>query len=388
MAKEVIRLMRTSERGDMSCPWKWYHTWVKKLAVNRTPTWAWFGLAVHKAMEVRYPIGTRRGHMADVLDAFDEAMGKELRKIYTGGQEVDDEEVHDAGLLGRAMLIGYEQRYGLDQRWQVLHSEQPFQIDVHDPFTGDLIVVYCGTFDMIVYDRHTKRFYVVDHKTRRSFPASWTFLDLNKQAGSYLWVAPEVLEHLGIFKKGKPNHYLSGIIFNMLRKAMPDTRPLNAEGLACNLPKKVDYVEALGSVGLLAADGKPLMKANMERLEELAREAKLTVLGEPSAKQPTPLFARYTSTRTVEERVRQAQHVANEARIMHLMRTKQIPINKQPSEDCTRCQLFDMCQLDEQDPAQGREYAAAVMHRRDPYKDHRLAMKRSGIELKVASRKA
>jgi hypothetical protein len=378
--------MRTSERGDMQCPWKWHQAWVRKLTSNRAPTWAWFGTAIHKAMEVRYPIGTKRGHMADTLDAFDAAMGKELRKIYTGGQEVDDEEVHDAGLLGRAMLIGYEKRWGLDQEWQVIHSEQPFQIDVHDPITGELIVIYCGTFDMIVYNRKTKRFYVVDHKTRRSFPATWTFLDLNKQAGSYLWVAPEVLEHMGIFKKGKPNHYLSGIIFNMLRKAMPDTRPLNAEGLACNLPKKADFIQALHGVGIMGADNKALDKVPMDRLQELAHHAKLTVYGEASAKQPSPLFARYTSTRTIEERVRQAQHVANEARIMHLLRTKQLPITKQPSEDCVRCTFFDMCQLDEQDPAQGREYAASVMHRRDPYKDHRLAMKRNGIELTVASR--
>jgi hypothetical protein len=379
--KPGLVLMRTSERSDFKrCQWLWFVRWVLGLTGSRVPTWAWFGTAVHKALEVRYPVGLRRGHMSDVLAAFEEAVDGQIGKIYTEGQEPDEEEVVGAIELGKAMLIGYAQRYGKDQHWQVIHTEQPFQIDVRDPVTGRRLLVYCGTFDMVVYDRTTRRFYIVDHKTRKTFPAVWSFYDLNDQAGSYLWVAPEVLEHQGVFTK-KDSKRVEGIVFNALKKALPDERPRNEAGEATNKPTKLHYAEALGNAGIMAADGKPIAKATLPRLQELAAEAKLTVLGEVSAIQPGPLFHRYTSRRGPEERVRQAQHVLNEAKHMNAVRRGKLPILKNKTEECVRCQLFDMCQLDEIDPLQGREYAEASLSWRDPYADHREAMAVNGVTL-------
>lgn len=336
------KLMRTSERTDFqNCQWYWYQVWIMGWSATRVPTWAWFGTAIHIAMQIRYPVGRKRGHMADVLDGFEAAVADEKAKIYTGGQEPEDdpEEKVDAVTLGKAMLIGYEKKWGLDQRWEVIHSEQPFQINVPDWRNPDrVLVVYCGTFDMVVYDRQTKRFYVVDHKTRKAFPRIWTFLDLNTQAGSYLWVAPEVLRHMGVFTQ--KNQRVSGLIFNMLRKSLPDDRPVNAKGEALNKD---------GSV---------------------------------SARQQSKLFDRYTSDRGVEQRVRQARHVANEAKAMHRIIVGLDEPQKHNSEDCIRCPLFDMCQLDEIDPEQGLEYANAVMHKRDPYADHREDMtEKNGVAL-------
>jgi hypothetical protein len=379
--KPGLVMMRTSERSDFKrCQWLWFVRWVLGLVGNRVPTWAWFGTAVHKALEVRYPVGLKRGHMADVLAAFEAAVDGQVGKIYTEGQEADEEEIVNATELGKAMLIGYAQRYGRDQHWQVIHTEQPFQIDVRDPATGKLLLVYCGTFDMVVWDRSTKRFYVVDHKTRKTFPAVWTFYDLNDQAGSYIWVAPEVLEHLGVFTK-KDSKRVEGLVFNALKKALPDTRPKNALGEATNKPQKAHYIEALSNEGILAADGKPLAKATIPRLEELAAAAKLEVVGDVSVIQPGPLFHRYTSRRGPEERVRQAQHVLNEAKHMNAVRRGNLPILKNKTEECVRCPLFDMCQLDELDPLQGQEYAEATLFKRDPYADHREAMAVNGVRL-------
>jgi hypothetical protein len=374
-------LMRTSERGDFKrCQWMWYQRWVLGLTSQRVPTWAWFGTAVHKAMEVRYPLGKKRGHMADVLQAFEDAVDGQVGKIYTEGLELDEEEVVNATELGKAMLRGYHRRYGRDQHWQVIHSEQPFQINVHHPVTGKLLLVYCGTFDMVVWDTAVKRFYVVDHKTRKTFPAIWTFYDLNDQGGSYLWVAPEVLEHLGVFTK-RDSRKVEGIIFNALKKALPDDRPRNALGEATNKPTKVHYVEALGSRGIVDADGKPLMKAKLDRLQELATAAKLEVFGDVSAVQQGELFHRYTSRRGPEERVRQAQHVVNESIQMNRVRKGIDAPTKNKTEECTRCPLFDMCQLDEIDPAQGLEYAEGSLMRRDPYADHREDFAANGVRV-------
>ena len=332
-----VPLIRTSERGDFKeCPWKWYHSWVLGLSARRVPTWSWFGTAWHKAMEVRYPVGRKRVHIADVIDAFVEAVGEEQRRVWTQGGELDEEEVVDGKELGIAMLKAYVDFWGVDRRWQVIHTEAPFQIDVPHPKTGKLIAVYCGTWDLLVWDLVDKVYRLVDHKTRKAFKADWSFYDLNDQGGSYLWVAREVLLHKGLITK---RDTIDGITFNMARKAMPDERPRNAQGQALNKD---------GSVSL---------------------------------KQPALYFERYTTHRTDAERVNQGRKVVDEARMMNGVRNGKLPMLKHPTEDCVRCHLFDMCQLDEKDPQEAQAYAATMLVRRDPYADHREAMSRAGVSL-------
>lgn len=335
----AIPLVRNSERGDFKeCQWKWYHSWVLGLTGVRVPTWAWFGTAIHRALEVRYPVGRKRGHKADVLDAFVEAVHGQTRRMWTEGLEADEEEIVDGIELGKAMLLGYMQKYGNDQHWHVVHSEQPFQIDVPRSRSRpeEVIAVMCGTWDLVVWDLVDKVYRVVDHKTRRSFPAVWSFYELNDQAGTYLWVAPEVLRHKGIFG---PKDYIDGIVFNTLRKAMPDARPTDAKGRALNKDGTVSKV------------------------------------------QPRALFYRHTSHRTPQERVRQARHVRNEVAQMNRVRNRPHLLTKHPQEDCPRCPFFDVCQLDERDPQEARQYARTLLVQRDPYRDHREAMQDNGIEL-------
>lgn len=336
MAK--LPMIRTSERGDFKeCPWYWYQHWVLGLTSPNVPTWSWFGTAVHMALSVRYPVGKRRGSEADTLDAFDAALGEEERRIYGEGYELDPDDVHDARTLGRAMLLGYIRYYGRDAAWQVVHNEQPFQIYVPHPNKPDrFIAVYCGTWDLVVWDLVDKCYRIVDHKTRRGFPGDWSFYDLNDQGGSYLWVAPEVLRHKGIFG---PKDTLDGIVFNCLRKAMPDERPRDSKGQALNKD------------------------------------------GTVSKRQPAPLFYRHTSYRTDAERVSQARHVIAEARHMTLLRQGTLPLYKHPTENCPRCPLFDMCMLDEKDPAEAQEYARTMLVTGNPYAEHERAMARDGITI-------
>lgn len=367
----AVPLIRTSERGDFkSCQFYWYHHWQRGLTGRSVPTWAWFGTAVHRALEVRYPNGLKRAGLADVLDAFDEAAEDETGRVWEKGGELDDEEVHDAKLLGREMLKGYVKHYGLDQRWHVLHTEQPFQIDVRHPETGRLIAVYCGTWDLFVWDTVDKVYRLVDHKTRAQFKQDWTFFDLNDQGGSYLWVAPEVLRHMGLLGK---NDYIDGIVFNMLRKAMP--QPTAEDGIRYNLPKRKHYEQALAGVpGLVVPQ-----KITLPKLEALAKEHALVVRGDARASQPSPLFARYQTNRGIEQRVNQGRKVVAEARHMDLVRRGRLPLLKHPTEDCVRCPLFDFCQLDELDPQEAEAYAATMLVQRDPYADHREAMQDNGF---------
>lgn len=372
----AVPLIRTSERGDFkSCQWYWYWHWVRGYSAPTVPTWSWFGTAIHKALEVRYPVGTKRAPLPDVLDAFEDACDDEHRRIWEKGGELDDEEVHDGVELGKAMLVGYAKHYGDDRRWRVIHTEQPFQIDVRHPRTGRLIAVYCGTWDLFVWDSIDKVYRLVDHKTRAQFKQDWTFFDLNDQAGSYLWVAPEVLRHLGLLG---PKDHIDGIVFNMLRKALP--QPVSEDGIRYNLPKRKHFEEALNDP-CFQYDAEMIRKAKLPQLAAMAKKVGLDVKGDAKAVQPTPLFRRYQTDRGMEQRVNQGRKVLAEATHMDLVRRGRLPLLKHPTEDCVRCPLFDMCQIDEYDPDEAVAYADSMLVKRDPYADHREAMNDGGVEV-------
>lgn len=334
-------LLRPSERGDFEkCQFLWFQRWVKQLTTPEVPTWSWFGTAIHAGLAARYPVGIRRGTLTQMYDAFEECVDGEKRRVWTEGSEIDEEEVVDGVELGRAMLKGYVEHWGRDSDWEVVHNEQTFQIDVPDYRDPNIIVAtLCLTLDLAVWNRARKCFEVVDHKTRRGFPSTpdgWKFFDLNTQGGSYLWVIPELLRHLGIMKRGD---YVDGIIFNCLKKKTPDDRLRDPQGRALNKNGTISKV------------------------------------------QPAPLFYRHHSRRTPQERVRQARHVANEATVMRMVRNGTLPVIKSPTEDCPRCQMYDLCLLDEKDPQDAEYYAASMLVRRDPYASHREKMAEGGIEI-------
>jgi len=370
-------MLRTSERNDFKrCPWKWEQVWVKGLRKKQPPVWAWFGTAIHAALEVYYRPGFKRAKTQKVLDAFVDSVGEQTGRIYTNpDNEFDAEafqaEVVDAKELGLEMLRGYIEFYEGDRQWEVIHTEQPFQIDVVDP-TDDskTLVIYAGTWDSLMRHRYTKEFWLWDHKTRASFPSNWSFYNINDQAGSYLWVAPEVLKFLGIFKGGEQ---ISGLIFNALRKAMPDTRPRNHEGKATNKPTKQHFWDALLAAG--ATPGQPFRKYTAEDLEDACRHrGLLPVFGEVSARQPAEMFHREEIYREENERVAMGQRVQNEAAAMGMMRAGTLKPWKTPTEDCTRCPVYDFCELDEQDPKAARVLARTMYTTTDPYRDHREDM--------------
>lgn len=372
---EGIPLLRTSERSDFKrCPWLWQESWGKGLTARRTPTWSWFGTAVHRGLEVRYKAGAKRGKRSEVIDAFVEACEEEVRKIYTEGGELEDSEIVDGKELGIAMLNGYIDEYGPEKHIYVVHSEQSFQIDVPDPSDPTkVLVVYAGTWDSVWLIDGV--YWIVDHKTRKAFPANTDFYDINDQAGSYLWVAPEVLVHMGIMTK-KQTKKIMGLQFNLLRKQMPSSREVQADGMVHNKPVKADYEAALSPFMDL-----PARLPTIAVLEQWAAERKIKVIGEVSKVQPQPLFKRIEVERSLRERVTQGQRVQREALWMNKVRSGELPIIKTPTEDCVRCQLFDYCQADEHNPEEAIEIAKSTLRNRDPYRDHRDAMQRNGVVL-------
>lgn len=349
-----VPVLRTSERKDFRrCPWLWEQHWLNGLSPARPPTWSIFGLAMHKALEVRYCPGRKRAPLADAQAAFLDALDGEIRKV---GVDVFDEEYErqeqaaeetgrkvtllPAHELGPAMLAHYVEVYGEDDDWEVIHNEQPFQINVPYPqdwgprFAGRTMVVYAGTWDVLMWNRRTKEFWLWDWKTCRKLPNP-RLLFMDDQRGAYLWVAKEVLVHQGILSR---RDVISGIYFQYLRKALKDPRPTNRAGESLNKD---------GSVSL---------------------------------KQPSPRFLRLDSPRSPEQVVRQARRVQAEAVTMEGMRTGELPIYKNMTHECDRCILFDMCDAHESgdDWELIRDQLYVV---RDPYADHREAMTAHGIHL-------
>lgn len=386
--KNETPLLRTSERGDFKrCPWKWYMTWRQGLRPIREPTWAVFGTAWHRAMEVYYPEGNKRGSVLDASDMFIASLDDLGRKIGVDMEELEEQEMRKkeekgtkvklvpARELGPIMLKEYHNFYGGDRDWQVIHTEQTFQIDVPDPdYEDETIVVYAGTWDLLVWVKSQRRYWLVDHKTARSIP-SIGYLDLNDQAGSYLWVAREVLLHKGIFTE---KDVIAGITFSFAKKSPPDTRPVNKHGEALNKPTKEHYVAALTGVDNWTST--TLRKKSLDDLESIALSNWIAVEGEVSKTQPAKRFERYDSERTPAQNARQAQRVQDEAVLMEKALNKEIPIIKNTAHDCDRCVLFDLCTLHEAGD-DWKFYRDQMFRVRDPYEDHREEMARNGIEL-------
>lgn len=382
-------LVRTSERNDHAqCPWLWAQRWLNGLVPVREPTWAVFGTAWHRAMEVYYPVGRKRGSVLDTIDMFLASLDDLGRKIGVDISELEEEEIErkesngqkvklvPARDLGPIMVREYIKFYEGDRDWDVVHSEQTFQIDVPDPdFPGEVLLVLAGTWDLLVWSRSKRRYELVDHKTAKTIP-SWGYLELDNQAGTYPWVAKEVLVHKGILTK---KDHIRGITFSYAKKTAPDPRPVNAAGEATNKPKKEHYIKAL--VGHTTQSPAALNKHTLEALETMARQRKVVVLGEASATQPAKRFERYYSPRTPQQNAGQARRVQAQGIVMEMQRNGELPIYKTPNRDCERCAVFDMCTLEEQGD-DWEFYRDEMFKKRDPYRDHRADMERNGIEIR------
>lgn len=324
-------------------------TWNLGLRPKREPTWALFGGAWHYGMEHYYPVGRQRGSVEEAIDAALENLELGMRKVGIDLSEISldedgepeegtrkaDVELVKADDLLEIMFREYRKRWGMDSEWEIIHTEQPFQIDVPHPHRRGFITVYAGTWDVLARNRRTGKLWLWDHKTAKTIQKS-DYLELNDQAGSYLWVAKEVLVHKGILTK---KDVIEGIIFNIAKKAKPDPRPTDADGRSLNQD---------GSI---------------------------------SKRQPTPRFMRYEVHRTPEAQMALARRVQQDAIIIHKMRTGRLPIVKRPTHECPRCPLFDLCVLHEQQADGWEDYRDEFFVVKDVYADHREAMQHNGIEL-------
>jgi hypothetical protein len=173
----------------------------------------------------------------------------------------------------------------------------------------------------------------MEHKTSAGIPDTG-FLDMSDQGSTYFAVAEIVLRNMGIM--GKYQH-LEGIMYNFLRKAMPDDRPKNEQGKALNKNGSVSKV------------------------------------------QPSPLFMRYEAWRSKGHRIKTIEHMKDEVAQMMAIRNGQFNPTKTPTMDCRwDCAFYQMCQLHESGD-DWEDFRDAMFTKQDPYADHRAAMKDASV---------
>jgi len=282
----------------------------------------WFGIGVHEALAQWYDKGTKRGiHPADYFESW---AGIEINFAKTYLDETFDEPVWvDAKELGTAMLEEYVDYYGEDPQWDVIATEQQFKVRILDK--GKPVAYFTSRWDGVARDREDGLIYLLEHKTAAQIVTA--YLELDDQGGSYWAVASQLLRSAGILK---PDEHIAGIIYNFLRKSMPDDRPQNEEGL---------YLNKDGGV---------------------------------SKRQPPQSFKREPVERSPLEQATQIQRIADEVAVMNAVRAKTIPVTKTPTKDCPRCPFWIPCNLHERGNQHAfHEVMKANYRQEDPYKDMR-----------------
>ena len=332
-----LPLIRTSERSTFKkCRWVWEREFVDLVKPTTAAPALRFGTLIHSALASYYQPGRKRGpHPAETfLKLYDAELEEQTRfgfrdeegtwhEAGTLGIVVLEHRDHEAGNLGIAMLQHYVDTYGSDSRYRVLVTEQPFEYAIQG-----VDVLYVGIMDGVWEDTETGKLYVVDHKTSATAIRTPRHLVRDDQASAYWTFAVEWMYGKGILKR---NQKLAGMIYNFLRKAPPDERPVDAEGRRLNKD---------GSV---------------------------------SKTQPAPFFERFIIHRNPRDREQYYERTVKDIKMMIAAREDpELLINKSPSQfNCNTCWAADICELHEMQ-ADWRGMMLATTQPWDPYAEHEI----------------
>lgn len=384
----ALPLLRTSERNAFKrCQWMWYHEYRLGLKeIDPKPTAADFGSGMHWCAARWYKPGKKRG--IDPRESWEQWCA-DHKNQYVRTDDFDEDgpaTFEDVRELGIMLWDVYLAEYGNDDHINVIAPEQRFRMRIpHPTIAGRTIVVYVGTFDLIYRNEDTGEIEILETKnTNRNLERYMQDTFWAEQFAGYAAVATDSMRRKG---KIKPTESVTGFTYNLIRRAKPDTRPVNDKGQACNKPVKNHYIEAL--CGLENPDNTSeqsdplqadrLQKLKLEDLAALAAIMGVTVLGDVSARQSGPMLMRETYRRTTQENKRQIERIGEEALHMRAVRNGALPILKTPTMDCGwQCRFFQLCQIDEN----GDDYdyfKATVFEQLDPYADHRSGATNSKV---------
>lgn len=322
-----LPVITTSERSLFKrCPQAWWWRYREGYQVRGdSPDALWFGIGVHVAMAEWYQMGKKRGpHPAQTFKLWVRDEIREIRaSLPVESEWYDEPKYYDARDLGIAMLEGYIDKYGKDSRWHVIAVERPFKVVITRG--GKSVARFWSAWDGVYRDESDGLVYLMEHKTASQIQTA--YLELDDQAGSYFAVATQVLRQEGVLG---PKEQIAGVMYNFLRKSMPDDRPTNALGESLNMD---------GSV---------------------------------SKRQPVPMFVRELVERSPGEVRTQMERLADEAAVMNALRDGTIPVTKSPRKECPNmCEFFNMCTLHERGGKAWVELGKSTFVVQDPYLRYR-----------------
>jgi hypothetical protein len=326
-------VVRSGERSRYKrCPTAWYWAWRKGLI----PRGARFGALelgtwVHVALAAWYLPGFTRSK-SNLVQLFlmvsDESI---LQAKEEGAPEHLVDEAIELQQLGVAMMEAYEGRYGDDPGIEVISAEIPLEFTLEMEMNKATGVWEPRTVHRLkpdlVYADEAGDIWLMEHKTAKSIRTE--HLLLNDQGPPYAAMAERGLRKAGVIGK---RDEVRGVMYNFLRKQLPDLRKENAKG------------------------------------------EKLNQNGSVSKKQPAPFFLRYPLTLTKQQKRRILTRVSRETyeiqTVTTALKTGHLELDdlkKTGHWSCPKhCEFWKMCVAHERG-SDIRTMEKSMFIRQDPY---------------------
>lgn len=320
-----LPVIRQSERVDFKrCMKKWFWRWRKGLVPKQQDYGALtLGTWMHTALEWRYTNPRYKGHPLYV--AFDTVSSAALHAaVGEGTPQHQLEKAEELRALGLGMAKGYDRLYDRDPDIDPMGAEIPLKFDIVD---GCRVVAIHRLKPDLLYRNPKDEIWLLENKTAKQI--STEHLSIDDQARGYAAMSERALKNAGYLKS---NEQVKGVMYNFLRKIMPDERPKNTQGLSLNKD------------------------------------------GTVSKQQRTPEFVRYPVVLSRASKRQALNHIAREAsmitRMTLALREKRMSpdsLMKTPHKSCPKlCEFFTMCEMEEQG-GDIHEMQRTAFNRRDPY---------------------
>jgi len=322
-------LIRSHEIMDYKrCPKMWYWKWRLGLVPKEKSFGALdLGTWLHDALAhwyMNYAGKHRTGAALAVcfdhfaLKAIDSAPAKTPQHVVDKAQELYK--------LGQAMLISYAKEYQGDRNWIVIGAEIPLEVEITDK-NDQTIGLYRLKLDLAIRERTTGKIWIIEHKSAKTIRTE--HLTIDGQARPYGALAEIAMRHVGVLSH---TDVVEGILYNYLRKTMPDVREVDTKGLALNKD------------------------------------------GTVSKRQPSPMFKRHPVTLTRRAKAVALKRIQRDVTMLTKLRNYLVKhrefadrLPKTAHWSCPRwCQYFAMCELEEQG-GKIDELRRGTFVRQDPY---------------------